>query len=351
MLIKVGKFGESQGGIVNSYSIVNNNGMELKCINFGCIITDIKVPDLYGNIESVVIGFDNLEDYFNYSQYFGAVIGRVAGRIKGGQFELNGEEYNVPLNEGHNHLHGGFKGFSNRLWKADIIRNENEAGVEFSLSSADGDEGYPGHLIVKVQYILNNQNELIISYYGIADQNTLVNITNHSYFNLSGNLKRDILNHDLILKSDRYLELDNELLPTGKSIDVIGTTFDFRNESKILNGVNSLYQQNQIVGNGYDHPFLLSTNNNKEIILKDRDSGRQLVIETDEPCVVFYTGNQLKDNFQIKGVQSRKYLGLCLETQGVPDAIHYPHFPSIILEKGQIYLSKTKYTFGLVNKY
>ncbi|MGF6947655.1 galactose mutarotase-like enzyme [Neobacillus sp. B4I6] len=220
------------------------------------------------------------------------------------------------------------KGFDKVVWDAAMIENEQEVGIQFSYISPDGEEGYPGNLTIKVTYTLNNKNELSIHYYGQTDQKTLLNVTNHSYFNLSGNLKRDILNHSLTIKSDKFLELNNELLPTGNLLDVENTPFDFNDERLIKSGAASDYPQNLLAGNGYDHPFLLKTNHDNEITLKDQESGRTLTIETDEVCVVIYTGNSLSSEGEIRGVPSRKHLGICLETQGLPDAIHHSHFPS-----------------------
>jgi aldose 1-epimerase len=343
------RFAEHEGKGINSYTLQNNAGMEVTCINYGCIITKILTPDQHGVLENVVLGFDRLEDYQNFSPYFGAVVGRVAGRIKNGEFELDGKTYKLPQNENHSHLHGGIKGFDRKLWEAEVFQTETEVGVEFSYMSVDGEEGYPGNLVMKITYTLNNQNKFVISYHGVSDHNTLVNLTNHTYFNLSGNVKRDVLEHELTIKSNQFAELDVELLPTGKLLDVNETPFDLRQGKKIRAGVESEHSQNFLAGKGYDHPFLLSENNHKEIVLFDEESGRKLIVETDEPSVVVYTGNQLGDHFEIRGIKSRKYLGMCLETQGLPDSIHHSHFPSCVLEKGEEYSTKTTYTFTTIN--
>lgn len=341
------KFGEINNQQIIAYTFANDHGIEVSCINYGCIITKIITPDLKGNSENIVLGFDCVDDYIEYSPYFGSVIGRVAGRIKDASFELEGKTYELLKNENNNHLHGGNKGFHNVIWNAAYIQEDHEVGVEFSYMSPDGEEGYPGSLQVKVSYTLNNDNELCIRYYGKSDKDTLLNLTNHTYFNLSGDAKRDILDHCLQLKSNQFLELNEELLPTGEILDVWNTPFDFQDGRRIREGVVLNHPQIELAGQGYDHPFLLTAHHNQEILLSDPENGRTLAIETDEPCVVLYTGNQLKDNFAIRGVPSRKYLGLCLETQGLPDAIHHSHFPSIVLRKEKEYLSFTKYTFGL----
>jgi len=346
MEIRRKQFGELNGIAVESFTLVNDQGMEVTCLNYGCIITEIKVPDREGQIENVVLGFDNLEDYIQHSPYFGAICGRVAGRIRNAQFQLDGETYTLAQNDGVNHLHGGEVGFDKVIWEADIVESEQGATIEFHRTSPDGEEGYPGNLHLKVTYTLTNENAFIIQYHGTTDKKTLVNVTNHSYFNLSGNAKRDILEHELTLKSHHFLELTPELLPTGVVAEVEGTTFDFRQGRKIKEGTTSSYTQNVIAGAGYDHPFQLSENFSEEIILKDHESGRVMTIETDEPFVVLYTGNMMDDSTFINGVRSRKYLALCLETQGAPDAIHFPELPSVILDKGEEYSRKTIYTFS-----
>jgi aldose 1-epimerase len=337
-------FGQIDNQHVFSYTMVNDHGLEVTAINYGCIISKIVAPDKNGNLENIVLGHDTLNEYVNDPSFLGAIAGRVAGRIKDGSFELGGTQYVLAKNDHDNHLHGGIKGFNKVVWDAEII----EDGVRFSYFSPDGEEGYPGNLTVQVTYTLNNNNELIIEYGAQTDKKTLVTVTNHSYFNLSGNLKSDILNHTLKIKSDQFLELDSEFIPTGKFIEVNGTPFDFTTERAINTGATSTYMQNVLVGEGYDHPFLLKINHDKEIILKDPESGRTLTVETDEPAVIVYSGNSLPSEGDFRGIPTRKYLGICLETQGLPDAVHHPHFPTVILDKGEQYSSKTVYQFGIV---
>lgn len=340
------EFGKKDQQTVYSYTLVNDNGMEISCINYGCIITKIITPDKDGNFENIVLGYESLDEYIKDTYFLGAVIGRVAGRIQAGIFELDGRTYTLAKNENNNHLHGGLKGFNRVIWDAQAFENEQEVGVRFSYLSPDGEEGYPGNLKISVTYSLNNHNELSIDYSGISDEKTLLTMTNHTYFNLSGNLKRDILNHSLMIKSDKFLELNSELLPTGEMLDVKGTPFDFTSERLIKTGTVSEHPQNKLAGGGYDHPFLLNTQRDNEIVLKDTESGRMVTIETNEVGVVVYSGNQMKNEGEVGGVPSRKYLGVCLETQGLPDAIHHPQFPSWILEKDTEYRTKTTYKFG-----
>ena len=339
------KFGEVDGQTVNAYTIRNDQGMEVACIDYGCIITKILVPDRHGIVENVVLGFDTLSEYLNYSPYFGAIVGRHAGRIQKAEFTLDGTTYYLAKNNNGNHLHGGLRGFDKVIWDTTIINEKDSISLQFTYLSKDGEEGYPGNLDIKVTYSLNNENELVMTYEGVSDQQTVVNLTNHSYFNLSGNLKSDILQHTLTLKSNRFLELNDDLIPTGEIVHVNDTLFDFREGREIIQGTHSSDPQNRLAGNGYDHPFLLTENNNEEIKLYDKESGRGLVIETNQPAVVLYTGNQLGEDFIINGVPSRKYLGLCLETQGLPDSVHHTNFPSTILEKDEKYRAVTRYKF------
>jgi aldose 1-epimerase len=339
------KFAELNGQTVTAFTMVNDHNMEVTSINYGCIITKILVPDQKGTIENIVLGFDTLEEYQQHSPYFGAVVGRHAGRIANAEFTLDGTTYHLEKNDNGNHLHGGLRGFDKVIWNTNVKEEQDSISLEFMYQSRDGEEGYPGNLNMKVTYTLNNDNELIISYEGVSDQRTVVNLTNHAYFNLSGNLKRDILNHTLTLKSDCFLELGQDLIPTGELLPVENSSFDFRGGRKIKAGVGSTDPQNKLAGNGYDHPFLLAENQNKEIHLYDEESGRKLEIETNQPAVVLYTSNQLDDSFSIRGVASRRYLGLCLETQGLPDSLNHPQFPSTILDQDELYKSVTKYKF------
>lgn len=336
-------FGQVGSQPVYSFTLTNDQGMEVTAINYGCIITKMNVPDRDGRFENIALGHDTLDEYLNDPYFLGAVVGRVAGRIKGGSFELDGKKFNLAKNDNTNHLHGGMKGFDKVVWDAKVI----DDGVLFSYLSRDDEEGYPGNLYIEVTYRLNNDNELSIQYRAQTDQKTLLTATNHSYFNLSGNLKRDVLEHSLQLKSSRFLELDDEFLPTGSMMDVKDTPFDFTRGGTIKTGAESNHPQNVLVGHGYDHPFLLDANHDHEIILRDPESGRTLTVVTDEPAVVVYSGNSLKEEGNFRGVPSRKHLGICLETQAYPDGIHHPHFPSMVLDKGEMYSSITKYKFGL----
>lgn len=341
-------FGQYDGQTVMEYCLSNDSGMSISFLNFGGVITKIIVPDRNGNVENVVLGFDRFDDYVKWSPYFGAVVGRVAGRIQGAKFQLDGKDYFLTANEGPNHLHGGRKGFNSRVWQAATFEKEQSVGVKFSYHSPDGEEGYPGNLETTVTYLLNHENELKITYKAKTDHKTLVNLTNHSYFNLSGNLKRDCSQHKLQLDNDRFLELGADLIPTGKILDAAGTPFDFRSGRVMNEGIQSWHSQNVLVGHGYDHAIVFSKMEEKNtILLSEEESGRVLTITTNQPCVVLYTANQLEGPFSIGGVQARKYLGVCLETQGYPDAIHHPQFPSVILNPEEEYYQETSYRFSV----
>lgn len=337
------EFGRIGEQTVTSFTLKNENGVEVTAINYGCIITKIITPDHQGNYENIVIGHDSLDDYVDDPVFLGAVVGRVGGRIRGGVFELDGTAYTLPQNNGHNHLHGGLQGFNKVVWQADVL----EDGVRFTYLSKDGEEGYPGNLHAEVTYTLDDHNQLKINYEAQTDKKTVVTMTNHSYFNLSGSLRRDVLQHKLTLKSDEYLELDEEFIPTGRLLQVNNTPFDFRQGKAIKTGPESSHPQTVLAGRGYDHPFVLNTNHDREIRIEDPESGRVMTVETDEPAVVVYSGNSLDGAGPFRGTPGAKHLGICLETQGFPDAVHHPEFPSIVLKLNEKYTSATTYTFGI----
>ncbi|GIN86064.1 aldose 1-epimerase [Heyndrickxia sporothermodurans] len=342
MNILKSEFGNISDQTVYAYTLVNDYGMKVTCINYGCIITDIQTPDLNGRHESVVLGFDHLEDYIKWSPYFGAVVGRVAGRIKNAKFELDGKAFSLTRNEGSSHLHGGLDGLHQKLWDSCTFEEKTAVGVVFSCISYDGEEGYPGKLLLKVEYRLTNENELIVTYHATSDKKTIVNLTNHTYFNLSGNLKNDIINHKLFLNSNRLVELDKQLLPTGNILNVRDTVFDFQHGRALIEGITSNHPQIKIAGNGYDHPFIFDKDG--KAILTCEESGRKLTIMTDQPGMILYTSNQLDGDYFIRGTKPRKYLGVCLETQ----RLHQYDFPSIILGENEEYKAVTKYAFSVV---
>ncbi|MGI2328225.1 aldose epimerase family protein [Planococcus sp. YIM B11945] len=331
-------YGDYNGQAVKAHTLRNKSGMEITCIDFGCIITEWIVPDQNGIRENVVLGFDSLEEYIKDESFFGAVIGRISGRIENAEFSLDGNNFVLAQNDGDNHIHGGPKGFHRRVWASSAELQEDRAVVAFSYTSPDGEEGFPGKLETVVTYTLNEQNELTIAYRAQADKKTLVNLTNHTYFNLSGDLKRDVLNHELTINSDQFLELDQSLVPTGQLGPVENTVFDFRNSRRVGEGMGSNHPQIQAAG-GYDHPYLLGAGDKPQIVVADPESGRRLEVKTDQPAVVFYSGNNLSDDGTIRGRQFRKHLGLCLETQLPPGSV------DAILPAGEVYETKTVFAF------
>ena len=337
----------ANGGDVYQFTIKNGQGVQVSCLNQGCIITEIRTPDKNGIAENIVLEFDDYDDYLhNNTPNMGGVIGRVAGRMKDGEFELDGKKYYLARNEKGNHMHGGPAGFITRVWEAKPFAADGEGGVVFSRVSDDGEEGYPGKVQVKVTYTLTDQNQLKITYEAIADKTTILNLTNHSYFNLSGNAKEDIQGHRLKVDSSRILELNEELLPTGKELEVAGTPFDFREMRRIKEGLERKDRQLQYAG-GYDHPFILNHQQGQEINLYEPVSGRTLAVETEMPVAVIYTANSLTEDMAISGKKGHKHMAICLETQGFPDAVHHSSFKSIVLEKGKPFKATTMFSFGI----
>lgn len=334
----------------NEYTLKNDRGMQIRVLNYGGIITEMLVPDADGHLENVVIAFKNYEDYLTKNTaFFGALIGRVAGRIQGSSFELDGETYPLKPNEGENHLHGGENGFHQVVWESEPFQTDRKAGLILTHHSPDGEGGYPGELNVKVTYTLTNDNALTIHYEAASSKKTPLTLTNHSYFNLSGNLKEDIQQHQVTLDSSQFVELDEQLIPTGKIVDAEGTSFDFRNGRKIKDGIEADDVQNKNAGNGYDHYFIFDHQKPESVQVVDPQSKRQLTIETDQPGMVMYTSTGLSDDLQLKERMSSRYLGVCLETQSSPASLHHDGFPSVILEANEPYRKQTTFTFGIDN--
>ncbi|MCA1055257.1 galactose mutarotase [Rossellomorea aquimaris] len=345
MNIVKGTFGEIRGKEVHSYTLKNDSGMEVTVITYGGAITQILTPDRDGTLENVVLGFDTLQEYIEHTHYFGSIAGRVAGRIGGASYSHQGETVHLTANEGSNHLHGGSTGFNSVIWEEeDMTTEDDRVSVTISHLSRDGEEGYPGNVKVYVTYTLTNEGRLHIDYKGETDRDTPLNLTNHSYFNLSGNAKSDILQHVLKMEADAYLPLTEENLPTGEVRPVEGTAFDFREGRTIQSGMERSHE----VEIGYDHPFVLKKDGG--ILLLHEESGRIMTVETDQESVVLYTGNFLTGERLSGGNTARRHTGICLETQGYPDAVNHPGFPSIILKTGETYRASTTYTFTAATK-
>ncbi|MBA4603582.1 aldose epimerase family protein [Thermoactinomyces mirandus] len=332
------------------FRLVNDRNMLVEILNYGGIITKILVPDQNGKRENVVLGYKNYRDYEVNPHFLGALIGRVAGRIKNSCFELDGKRYRLEKNDGCHHLHSGSNGFHHVLWEANPFESPGEIGLELSYLSRDGENGYPGNVKVLVIYKLNNDNQLVIEYRATADQKTPIALTNHSYFNLTGNLKEPVHNHVVQMNCSRFAELDHELIPTGKILETQGTLFDFAAGRKLGEGIMAGSGQNKIVGNGYDHYFIFNSNEQGKVTVKDEASGRVLTIRTNQPGMVMYTSNNLDEGLELAEGKSRKYLGVCFETQASPASLHHAGFPTALLNAGESYQKWTAFQFTVESK-
>lgn len=332
------------------FRLVNDQNMWVEVLNYGGIITKILVPDRSGKRENVVLGYKNYRDYAVNPHFFGALIGRVAGRIKDSCFALDGKTYPLERNDGRHHLHSGTNGFHHVLWEAKPFQADGEIGLELGYLSRDGENGYPGNIEVVVTYKLNNDNQLILEYKATTDQKTPVTFTNHSYFNLTGNLKEPVHNHVVQMNSSHFAELNHELIPTGKVLETGGALFDFTAERKLGEGITVGSLQNKIVGNGYDHYFLFNRNEQGKVTVRDETSGRILTIRTNQPGMVMYTSNNLDEGLELAERRSEKYLGVCFETQASPAALHHDGFPAILLNAGESYQKWTAFQFDVESK-
>ncbi len=351
--MKRAPFGQLPDGTsVEVFTLTNPRGMEVRTIPYGAIIVSIKVPDRDGHLEDVTLGFDRLDGYAKTHPFFGAVVGRYGNRIANGRFSLDGTTYQLATNDGPNHLHGGVKGFDKRLWNAEPFARDDNSGVIYTMSSPDRDEGYPGTLRVRVTYTLTSANELTVDYEATTDRPTPVNLTQHSYFNLAGEGRSDILDHRLTIDADRFTPVDKTLIPTGELAPVDGTPFDFRQPTAIGRRINADHEQLRF-GRGYDHNWVLTRSGAglaHAARLEDPATGRTLDVSTTEPGMQFYSGNFLDGTITGKsGHVYRHRYGLCLETQHFPDSPNHANFPSSILRPGERYQSKTVFAFGISN--
>lgn len=338
----------SNGSPVFKYKLMNDNNSFVSVIDFGGIITDIYVPDKYGKLDNVVIGLPDPKNYEDNPCYFGAAVGRIGGRISNASFKIDDDLFLLEKNCGKHNIHGGSKGLSRVIWNVKEIKQSDSVGVELSYFSKDMENGFPGNMNIKVVYTFNNNNELKIAYTADTDKKTIINMTNHSYFNLSGNYKEDIYSHYISINADKIFELNQDLIPTGNILSVDGTPFDFRKPKMVGTDINKDNQQLKF-GNGYDHAFILNKDKNPEISLWDKKSGRMLEITTNQKSIVFYTGNSISDNYTLfNGSKSRDRLALCLEAQYYPDAINQKNVPCNILNPGELYNASTTYKFKIL---
>ncbi len=335
------------GATITLYTLTNAHGVEADIMNFGGIIVALRVPDRDGNLGDVALGFDTFEPYADRNPFFGALVGRYGNRIANGQFELDGKTYKLAQNNGQNHLHGGPNGFHQKVWSAQP-HDDAEPSLELSLVSPDGEEGYPGNLSVTVVYTLTDQNELKIDYTATTDKATVLNLTNHSYFNLSGN--GDILGHEMQLFASRFIPINDNLIPTGEIRSVEGTPMDFRTPTPIGARIDDDTEQLRN-GLGYDHCWVLDKQTGvlaQAAHVYDPASGRTLDVYTTQPGVQFYSGNMLDGSLTGKnGEVYARRTGFCLETQHFPDSPNQPQFPSTVLRPGETYKQMTIFQFGV----
>ncbi|MGD0383639.1 MAG: aldose epimerase family protein [Thermoguttaceae bacterium] len=346
MSVKKEPYGKTPDGTeVDLYTLTNANGLKVKIITYGATITDVELPDRNGKLENVALFRDSLQDFMDKSTpYFGSTIGRYGNRIAKGKFTLDGNEYSLATNNGPNSLHGGVKGFDKVVWKAQPVKSKNSMGVKFTYVSPDGEDGYPGTLTAQVISSLTDKNELKMDYSATTDKPTVVNLTNHTYWNLSGAGSGDILGEELMLNVDNYLPVDEGLIPTGEVKPVKDTPMDFTTPMTIGSRIE------QVPG-GYDHCYVLNKKEGEALTLvakvDDPKSGRVMEIFTTEPAVQFYTGNFLDGTITAGGKTYQKHAAFCLETQHYPDSPNQQAFPSTVLRPGQTYKHSTVHKFSV----
>ena len=337
-------FGQTdRGANVDLFTLTNTSGHTVKITNYGGIVTSLLVPDKNGNLEDIVLGFDDFQSYLDGHPYFGAIVGRYANRIAGGMFELKGVLYKLAANDGKNHLHGGIKGFDKVVWNSESFKGKNEVGIKLSYVSKDMEEGYPGNLKVKVIYRLTNENQLMIDYFAETDKACPVNLTHHGYFNLTAG-KQNILNHEMMIKASSYVVIDENLIPTGEIRDLIGTEMDFTQPNTVGSRID------QIKG-GYDHCYVINKKPGQMSLIArvyEQTSGRVMEVYSTEPGVQFYSGNFLDGSIIGKhDIVYNKHFGFCLETQHFPDSPNRENFPTTMLYPGEKYTHSTVYQFSI----
>ncbi len=346
-------FGTADGEDVELFTLTNANGVSVQITNYGGIVHSINVPDSDGEMGNVVLGYDNLDDYVNANPYFGVIAGRYANRIALGKFTLEGEEYQLAINNDPNHLHGGDKGFDKYVWAADVA-TDDVPGLRLTRTSPDGEENYPGTLEVAVTYTLTDDDELRIDYEATTDAPTILNLTNHSYFNLAGESSGDILDHELQLNCPQFTPVDETAIPTGELPDVAGTPFDFLEPHAIGERIDDASSEQIVFGRGYDHNWVIDRGDAADgdlvvcAVVTESTTGRKMEVSTDQPGVQFYSGNFLDGtNIGTGGDVYRQSNGFCLETQHFPDSPNQPDFPSTELRPGETYRTTTIYRFSL----
>jgi len=345
------EYGKTEKGVqIDQYTLKNHNGMEVNIITYGGIITSLKVPNKAGKSEEVAIGFNSLEQYQKPNPYFGALIGRYGNRIAKGKFTLDGKEYSLATNNAPNALHGGPEGFHRVVWTAEEAKGGDAATLKLKYVAKDMEEGYPGNLTVFVTYTLSKDNSLDVLYEATTDKKTIVNLTQHSYFNLSGDFTKTILDHEVTIDADKLVPVDATLIPTGELTDVTNTPFDFRKPKKVGAAIEAKDEQLKR-GMGYDHCWVLNNQNKGDRFAAsayDPASGRLLEVYTDQPGIQLYTGNFLDGTLPMRnGGTYAHRTGLCLETQHYPDSPNQKDFPTTVLNPGENYKTKTTFKFSV----
>lgn len=346
-MVTTENFGSFDGREVFLYTLTNKKGDVIKLTNYGAAIVEINVPDRNGQRANVTFGYENLDGYLAGDPYFGKMVGQYANRIARGSFTLEGEEYLLTLNDGSNTLHGGPGGWHSRLWSAEVLKNTDYPAVKFTYKKPDMEEGYPGNVVTEVLYTWSDDNEVIMDYKVTTDRTTVINITNHAYFNLHGAGNGNILDHEVIIRASAFTPVNETLIPTGELRSVDGTPFDFRSPRLVGERINEAYDQ-LILGRGYDHNYVLDMDEMIAAEVYDPSTGRLLQVITDQPGIQFYTGNFLDGTQTGRGGKVYQYRsGLCLETQHYPDTPNQETFPTVVLTPEEPFLSSTSYKFSV----
>jgi aldose 1-epimerase len=340
-------FGTYQGKEVYLLTLTNKPGNVIRLTNYGAKITWIEVPDKNGKTENITFGYDTFDDMIKGDMSFGSIVGRYANRIAKGKFTLDGVEYTLPLNNGPNTLHGGPAGWHSVVWNAGIDKEGESPSVKFTYESPDMEQGFPGKVNVEVVYTWTDKNEIVMDYTCTSDKKTVVNVTNHAYFNLHGAGNGDILDHELVLKASAFTPVDPVMIPTGEIRPVAGTPFDFTSPHKIGARIGDNYEQ-LVLGRGYDHNYILDNKEEVDVEVYEPVSGRVLEVITDQPGVQLYTGNFLDGSKIGHGGKPLNFRsGLCLESGHYPDSPNHPEFPTTVLNPGETFKSTTIYRFSV----
>ncbi len=346
-MVTTESFGSFEGKDIFLYTLTNKNGDLIRLTNYGAAIVEISVPDRNGKRENITFGYDTFEGYTKGDPYFGKVVGQYANRIAKGKFMLDGVDYTLAINNEPNSLHGGSTGWHSRAWDAEVLKGTDFPAVKFTYHKPDMEEGYPGNVVAEVVYTWTDDNEIIMDYKVTTDKKTVVNITNHAYFNLHGAGVGDILDHEAMIRASAFTPVDSTLIPTGEIRPVEGTPFDFRTPHLIGERIGEEYDQ-LILGGGYDHNYVLDNVETIDAEVYDPSTGRVLQVITDQPGVQFYTGNFLDGTQTGRGGKVYNYRsGFCLETQHFPDSPNQPTFPSVVLTPNEPFLSSTTFRFSV----